>query len=147
MKGIKNTDTFKSLDADTQADIEKDIADHIASEKVVKSTYRNLDVYDELYELKRKNKKKYDKFKQQLLDKGYTSKQISEGEEVAKIAYLKSVGIDLNAYILSKAVTNVKNADTDNSGGVSQKEERVAIKSMDLDEGVKKALLKFYKNN
>ncbi|MBR5223244.1 MAG: hypothetical protein IKV81_03670 [Clostridia bacterium] len=142
LKDLTENKTYQSFDDETKEDIQSDILTIIAQEKTVKVMTRDTDRFDELYEAKRKNKTLYKKLRQQMLDEGMSEGLIDDGEEIAKIAYMKSIGIDIKEYLLFKTATSVKYADTDGSGGVSKAEKRNAAKDIEIDNKAKQYLLK-----
>ena len=103
------------------------------------------DKFDELYAEKRKSQKLYEKMREEMLKEGYTSDEITAGVEIARIAYMKSIGIDVGEYLLYKIATNEKHADKDKSGGVSKQERETAIREMDIDEKIKNYFLNQHK--
>ena len=110
-----------------------EIAGIIAGEKTVKAMVKDFERFDTLYKYKRENKVKYKKLKEEMLDEGLPENLIAKGEEMAKIAYIESLGIDVAEYLLCKKAMSEKYADTDNSGGVSKKEKREALDNVDIE--------------
>ncbi len=141
-KKLDGNETFEMLTAEDREKVEKEISNFIAADKYAKNTDENYDEYDELYEAYRTDKSKYNRLKKKLLENGATESQISDGFEIARIAYLKKVGIDLHEYILAKTAMKKAYADSDDSGGVSKAEKRAAVKDMDFDTRTKNAILK-----
>ena len=141
LKDLSENKTYQSFDDETKEDIQSNILTILAQEKTVKVMARDPDRFDELYEAKRKNKNLYKKLRQQMLDEGMSESLIDDGEEIAKIAYMKSIGIDIKEYLLFKTATSVKYADADGSGGVSKAEKRKAAKDIEVDNKAKQYLL------
>ncbi len=137
---LEGNKTFESFDEESQEGIKKNIADALAKEKTVKAITKNGVDYDALYEAQRRSKSAYKKARQDILDKGVSEGEIEDGLFVAKIKYMKSVGIDVHEYMLYKMATNKAHADTDGSGGVSNAEKRKAISKIDVDDKTKAAL-------
>ena len=75
----------------------------------------------------------YKRLREELLKEGLTESRINDGLEIARIAYMKSQGIDIHEYLLYKIAVSKKYADADGSGGVSKLEKRNAINNMDID--------------
>lgn len=134
---LKDNKTFNNLEDDDKAQLEKDIISSLATEKTVSAMVREPDVFDELYDALRNNKTLYDKKKKELIASGMSESLIDDGIEMARISYMKSIGIDVKTYLLYKIATSKKYADTNNSGGVSESEKRTAVNSMDLDNDAK----------
>ena len=140
IEALKDNKTYKSLDEEDQEKLGKNISDALAKEKMVTfSTPKGID-YDALYETRRRSSALYKQERQKLLDKGISQSEIEDGLFVAKIKYMKSLGIDTHEYLLYKIATSTAYADTDNSGGVSNAEKRAAIKGMDISNKSKNIL-------
>ncbi|MBQ8204176.1 MAG: hypothetical protein IJZ75_07875, partial [Clostridia bacterium] len=137
---LEGNKTFESFDEESQEKIQKNIADALAKEKTVKAITPKGVNYDELYEAQRRSRNAYKIARQKILDMGISESEIEDGLFVAKIKYMKSVGIDVHEYMLYKMATNKAYADTDGSGGVSNAEKRKAISKIDVDDKTKSAL-------
>ena len=142
---LEDNKTFKSLKKEDKSKLEKDIISSLATEKTVSAMVREPDVFDELYEALRNNKNLYNQKKKELMASGMSESLIDDGIEAARISYMKSIGIDVNEYLLYKIATSKKYADTNNSGGVSKSEKTAAINKMDLDENAKRFFNGSYK--
>lgn len=142
---LEDNKTFKSLKKEDKSQLEKDIISSLATEKTVSAMVREPDVFDELYEALRNNKNLYNQKKKELMASGMSESLIDDGIEAARISYMKSIGIDVNEYLLYKIATSKKYADTNNSGGVSKSEKTAAINKMDLDENAKRFFNGSYK--
>lgn len=142
---LEDNKTFKSLKKEDKSKLEKDIISSLATEKTVSAMVREPDVFDELYEALRNNKNLYNQKKKELMANGMSESLIDDGIEAARISYMKSIGIDVNEYLLYKIATSKKYADTNNSGGVSKSEKTAAINKMDLDENAKRFFNGSYK--
>lgn len=132
--------TFEGFSPEDKKKVESNIKTALATEAKVKATEREPDEYDILYTAYRTNKTKYNALMQKMLDEGKTKKQIEDGLEIAKYAYMKSVGIDLHEYLMYKMATSKKYADKDNSGGISKAEKRAVVNDIDLDSKTKSAI-------
>lgn len=142
---LQENKTFDNLSDDDKEKFAKDISSILATQKTVKAVEKKPDRFDNLYTAYRTNKNKYKKLRQELLNEGMTDGQIADGLEVARIAYMKSQGIDIHEYLLYKISVSKKYADTDNSGGVSKKEKQEAVIKMDSQEKTKNYFLRNYK--
>lgn len=147
VKELKQNDTFNSFTDEDKEKLTGQVSSALAKEAMVKATEREPDEYDKLYELYRTNKTGYNKRKKEMLAEGKTEKQINDGLELAKYAYLQSKGIDLHEYLLYKMATSEKYADKDNSGGVSNAEKKKAVENMDVDEKTRRQIREFLLNN
>lgn len=147
VKELKQNDTFNSFTDEDKEKLTGQVSSALAKEAMVKATEREPDEYDKLYELYRKNKTGYNKRKKEMLAEGKTEKQINDGLELAKYAYLQSKGIDLHEYLLYKMATSKKYADKDDSGGVSKAEKKKAVENMDVDEKTRRQIREFLINN
>ena len=148
VKKLEGNASYNDLSEEDKKKIEKNFSSILATEKMMEVTMSNGDKFHNLYEAVRKggkNSAKYKILKQELIDSGLTDNQIEDGEELAKLSYMKSIGIDLSEYLLFKMKTSVNYADVDGSGGVSNKEKRDAIKELDLDNKTKRYFLSSYK--
>ena len=145
IEDLSKNETFTSLDKEDQDKLQKDITSVLVSEKTVKAMNRKVDRFDELYEAYRTNKPKYEKLKKELLSGGLSESLISDGLEMARIAYMKSIGVDVSEYLLYKIAKSKKYADTDKSGGVSEAERKKAVKEMDIDEKIKNYFINQHK--
>ncbi len=145
MKSLDENKTFTSFDDEDKQKLESDIMSSLATEKTVKAMVSKPDSFDELYEAYRNNKSNYKRLKQQMLDEGMSASLINDGLEIARISYMKSVGIDVGEYLLYKIATSKKNADTDKSGGVSKAEKSAAVREMDIDQKIKNYFLNQHK--
>lgn len=132
-KNLATNKTFKSFDEETREDLKKEIAGILAAEKTVKAMVKDIKRFNTLYEYKRTDEEKYKELKQEMIDEGLPENLIAEGEDMAKISYIESLGVDVAEYLLYKKATSVKYADTDGSGYVSKKEKREALENMDID--------------
>ena len=146
VKELKQNDTFNSFTDEDKEKLTGQVSSALAKEAMVKATEREPDEYDKLYELYRKNKTGYNKRKKEMLAEGKTEKQINDGLELAKYAYLQSKGIDLHEYLLYKMATSEKYADEDDSGGVSKAEKKKAVDNMDVDEKTRKQIREYLLN-
>ena len=142
---LENNKTYKKLDEEDKKTLKNNIASSLATEKTINAIDDNVKKYDELYAMLRRNKKAYERMRKEMLAEGYTDKQISDGVEIARIAYMKSIGIDIHEYLLYKIATNKKNADIDKSGGVSKGEKNKIVQSLDLDSKAKNYFTNEYK--
>ena len=138
---LQKNKTYKSLDNEDKKELESNIKSKLASEKTVKALTKKPDRFDDLYEAYRTNKPKYKRMEKEMLDEGMSESLISDGLEMARIAYMKSKGIDVSEYLLYKIATNHKNADKDKSGGITDLEKTQAIREMDIDEKIKNYFL------
>ena len=66
-----------------------------------------------------------------MIKSGLSEYEINRGEEVAKIKYIKSLGIDLKTYMLFKEAKSVDYADENNSGTITKGEKIKAAQSID----------------
>ena len=146
VKELKQNDTFNSFTDEDKEKLTGQVSSALAKEAMVKATEREPDEYDKLYELYRKNKTGYNKRKKEMLAEGKTEKQINDGLELAKYAYLQSKGIDLHEYLLYKMATSEKYADEDDSGGVSKAEKKKAVDNMDVDEKTRQQIRSYLIN-
>ena len=146
VKELKQNDTFNSFTNEDKEKLTGQVSSALAKEAMVKATEREPDEYDKLYELYRKNKTGYNKRKKEMLAEGKTEKQINDGLELAKYAYLQSKGIDLHEYLLYKMATSEKYADEDDSGGVSKAEKKKAVDNMDVDEKTRQQIRSYLIN-
>ncbi|MBO5211096.1 MAG: hypothetical protein J6B80_04115 [Clostridia bacterium] len=142
MKELANNKTYQGFDAESKKEIESDITGILAKEKTVEALVKEPDRFDKLYEAKRKSKAQYEKLKKEMLAEGMSESLIKTGEEIAKVAYMKTIGINIKEYYLFKMAMSEKYADTDGSGGVSNKEKRDAAKKLDIDAKAKQWLMK-----
>jgi len=142
MKELAANKTYQGFDDESKKEIESNITSILAKEKTVEALAREPDRFDKLYEAKRKSKAQYEKLKKEMLDEGMSESLIKSGEEIAKVAYMKSIGIDIKEYYLFKMAMSEKYADTDSSGGVSSKEKQEAAKKLDMDAKAKQWLMK-----
>lgn len=142
MKELADNKTYQGFDNETKEKIKSDITTILAKEKTVEALAREPDRFDKLYEAKRKSKAQYEKLKKEMLDEGMSESLIKSGEEIAKVAYMKSIGIDIAEYLLFKTAISEKYADTDGSGGVSNREKQDAAKKLDIDTKAKQWLMK-----
>lgn len=147
VKELKQNDTFNSFTDEDKEKLTGQVSSALAKEAMVKATEREPDEYDKLYELYRTNKTGYNKRKKEMLAEGKTEKQINDGLELAKYAYLQSKGIDLHEYLLYKMATSKKYADKDDSGGVSKAEKKKAVENMDVDEKTRRQIREYLLNN
>lgn len=147
VKELKQNDTFNSFTDEDKEKLTEQVSSALAKEAMVKATEREPDEYDKLYELYRTNKTGYNKLKKEMLAEGKTEKQINDGLELAKYAYLQSKGIDLHEYLLYKMATSKKYADNDDSGGVSKSEKKKAVENMDVDEKTRRQIREYLINN
>lgn len=145
MEELSGNKTFTELDQEDQERLKSNITSALATEKTVKAIAEKPDRFDELYTAFRNNKSNYKRLKQQMLDEGMSESLIEDGLEMARIAYMKSVGIDVSEYLLYKIATSKKYADTDNSGGVSNAEKKAAVREMDIDQKIKNYFLNQHK--
>ncbi len=146
VKELKQNDTFNSFTDEDKEKLTRQVSSALAKEAMVKATEREPDEYDRLYKLYRTNKSGYNKRKKEMLAEGKTEKQINDGLELAKYAYLQSKGIDLHEYLLYKMATSEKYADEDDSGGVSKAEKKKAVDNMDVDEKTRKQIRDYLLN-
>ncbi len=140
--------TYNSLNEEEKEKLDKKINDTVRNVNEAKEDKKQMDKFDELYEVLRKygNKNpKYKELRQKMLDEGLSSDDISNGVEIARIVYMKSQGVDVHEYLLYKKATSQKYADKDKSGGVNKSEKQEAIKRMDLSDDVKDYFLKYHK--
>ena len=142
MKELADNETYQGFDNETKEKIKSDITTILAKEKTLEALAREPDRFDKLYEAKRKSKAQYEKLKKEMLAEGMSESLIKSGEEIAKVAYMKSIGIDIAEYLLFKTATSEKYADTDGSGGVSNREKQDAAKKLDIDAKAKQWLMK-----
>ena len=142
---LSSNKTYKSLDDEDKEKLEKDMAQTVREVNQAKNDKKKRDKFDELYAELRKSQKAYKEMRKKMLAEGYTSEEITDGVEIARIAYMKSQGIDIGDYLLYKIATSKKYADTDKSGGVSKKEKTVVVREMDIDEKIKKYFLEQHK--
>ena len=134
---LADNKTFKSLEDDEKAKLEKKITDTVREVQEAKKDKKMSDKFDELYAELRKSRTSYNEMRKQMLEDGYTADEITNGVEIARIAYMKSIGIDVGEYLLYKIATSKKYADKDNSGGVTKEEKKKAVNKMDLDNKTK----------
>ena len=146
VKELKQNDTFNSFTDEDKEKLTGQVSSALAKEAMVKATEHEPDEYDKLYELYRTNKSGYNKRKKEMLAEGKTEKQINDGLELAKYAYLQSKGIDLHEYLLYKMAISKKYADEDDSGGVSKVEKKKALKNMDVDEKTRQQIRSYLIN-
>ena len=144
---LNKNDTFKSLSANDREKLGNDIKTALAKEAMVKASEHKPTEYEELYRLFCKNKSGYKAMRSKMLQEGKTERQIDDGLEVAKYAYLHSMGIDIHKYLLYKKATTEKYADTDNSGGVSKSEKREALNKMDIDDKTRRQIRQYLQEN
>ncbi|MBQ4120346.1 MAG: hypothetical protein IJD45_08170 [Clostridia bacterium] len=142
---LSDNNTYKSLDDEDKEKLEKKITKTVRDVKEAENDKQKRDKFDELYAEKRKSQKSYEKMREEMLKEGYTSDEITSGVEIARIAYMKSIGIDVGEYLLYKIATNEKHADKDKSGGVSKQERNAAIREMEIDEKIKNYFLNQHK--
>ena len=142
---LSDNNTYKSLDDEDKEKLEKKITKTVRDVKEAENDKQKRDKFDELYAEKRKSQKSYEKMREEMLKEGYTSDEITLGVEIARIAYMKSIGIDVGEYLLYKISTNEKHADKDKSGGVSKQERNAAIREMEIDEKIKNYFLNQHK--
>ena len=142
---LSDNKTYKSFDDEDKEKLEKKITKMVRDVKEAEKDKQKRDKFDELYAEKRKSQKLYEKMRKEMLKEGYTSDEITAGVEIARIAYMKSIGIDVGEYLLYKIATNEKHADKDKSGGVSKQERETAIREMDIDEKIKNYFLNQHK--
>ena len=138
---ISSNKTYQSFTSEDKEKLQSEILDTIAEQKALDVIETEAERFDKLYQYYRTNKIQYEKFKKEMLDEGLTESAISSNMEIAKIAYMKSIGIDVSEYILFKIATSKQYADTDNSGGVSKSEKIKAINKMDLSSKDKSTLI------
>ncbi|MBO5019581.1 MAG: hypothetical protein J6D52_02835, partial [Clostridia bacterium] len=143
LKKLEDNDTYNSFDDKDKQSIESKIASELAVVKKVSVVEDNTDKFDILYKALRTNRNLYEKEKQKLLDEGLSESRIKDGIEMARIAYMKSIGIDVHEYLLFKIATSVKNADANKSGRVDEKEKNSVIDKMDISKKTKN----YFKNN
>lgn len=146
VKELKQNDTFNSFTDEDKEKLTGQVSSALAKEAMVKATEHEPDEYDKLYELYRTNKSGYNKRKKEMLAEGKTEKQINDGLELAKYAYLQSKGIDLHEYLLYKMATSEKYADEDDSSGVSKAEKKKAVDNMDVDEKTRQQIRSYLIN-
>ena len=138
-------ETYEALAEEDKEKLEKDITKTVREVNAAEGDKQKRDKFDELYAEKRKSQKAYNEMRKKMLEEGYTEDEITDGVEIARIAYMKSQGIDVGDYLLYKIATSKKYADTDKSGGVSKKEKEAAVREMDIDEKIKKYFLEQHK--
>lgn len=143
MDELSDNETYEALDEEDKEKLEKNINKTVRT--VHEADQSKQDVFDELYAELRKSQKAYNKRRKELLEKGYTADEITDGVEIARIAYMKSIGVDVGNYLLYKIATSKKYADTDNSGGVTKKEKQAAVREMDIDQKIKNYFLNQHK--
>ena len=143
MDELSDNETYEALDEEDKEKLEKNINKTVRT--VHEADQSKQDVFDELYAELRKSQKAYNKRRKELLEKGYTADEITDGVEIARIAYMKSIGVDVGDYLLYKIATSKKYADTDNSGGVTKKEKQDAVREMDIDQKIKNYFLNQHK--
>lgn len=146
-KELKNNDTYKSLSADDKEKLTKDITTALAKKAMVNSSERKPSEYERLYELYCTDRDAYKELRSEMLKSGKTERQIKDGFEIGKYAYLQSIGIDLHKYLLYKISTSAKYADTDNSGGVSKAEKEEALDKMDIDDKTRQQIRQYLNEN
>lgn len=137
ISSLRKNKTYTSFSEDDQETLGKNIIDTMAKGKMIEQTVNNLDDYDKLYELKRKNPKTFEKEKEKVIASGVSEVQFNERLEYAKIKYMKSVGLDVHEYLMLKIATSKKYADTNKSGGVSASEKNAAVNRADVDSKAK----------
>ena len=138
---ISSNKTYQSFTSEDKEKLQTEILDTIAEQKALDVIETEADRFDKLYQYYRTNKIQYEKLKKEMLDEGLTESAISSNMEIAKIAYMKSIGIDVSEYLLFKIAISKQYADKDNSGGVSKSEKIQAINKMDLSAKEKSALI------
>ena len=142
-EGIKDNKTYQMLSDEHKEDAENKILTALAKEAKADAEEARSAVYDRMYEYKRLGKKKaLEAEKDKLIKQGVSEYEIENGIEVAKYAYLKSIGIDLKAYALFMMAKKEDYADSDGSGGVSKAEKIKAADSIDTDSKTKNAIKK-----
>lgn len=146
LEELEDNDTYNMLAEEDKENLQKDITSKVRMVEQAKEDKKALDDFDELYELKRNDDKKYQKKRKELIKSGkYTSKEITDGIEIARISYMKSIGIDVNEYLLYKIAVSEKYADKDGDECVSKNERKEAIRDSDLDSNAKEYFEKDYK--
>lgn len=135
-KEVSNNKTYTAFDEDDKEAFGDKITSLLSAEKT-EAALGNIEKFDKLYEYKRNNQREYEKYKKELKEQGLTDSQISDGIELARFSYMKSIGIDIHEYVLYKIATSEKNADTDESGGVSNRERNTAIDRLDVSRKAK----------
>lgn len=145
MNELSDNKTFKAFDDEDKEKLEQKITDTVRDVHEAESDKKQRDKFDMLYEKLRKSKSQYDKMRKEMLAEGYTADEITAGVEIARVAYMKSIGIDVGEYLLYKIATSEKYADVDNSGGVSKTEKISTIKEMDIDEKIKNYFINQHK--
>lgn len=146
MDELYDNDTFKAFEDEDKEKLEEKITDTVKNVQKAQENKTALQDFDELYELLRKNKSDYNKVRQKMIDEGrYTADEITNGVEIARVAYMKSLGIDVGEYLLYKIATSEKYADTNKSGGVNTDEKEAAIDNLDLDSDTKDYFKKKHK--
>lgn len=138
-------ETYDALAEEDKEKLEKNITNTVREVKEAEGDKQKRDKFDELYAEKRKSQKAYNEMRKKMLEEGYTEAEITDGVEIARIAYMKTQGIDIGDYLLYKIATSKKYADTDKSGGVSKKEKEAVVREMDIDEKIKKYFLEQHK--
>ena len=141
--GIKDNKTYQMLSDEHKEKAENEILTALAKEAKAEAEEARSAVYDRMYEYKRLGKKKaLQEEKDKLIKQGVSEYEIENGIEVAKYAYLKSIGIDLKAYALFMMAKKEDYADLDGSGGVSKAEKIKAADNVDTDSKTKNAIKK-----
>lgn len=135
-KEVSNNKTYTAFDEDDKEAFGDKITSLLSVQKT-EAALGNIEKFDKLYEYKRNNQTKYKEYKKELKEQGLTDSQISDGIELARLSYMKSIGIDIHEYVLYKIATSKKNADTDESGGVSNRERNTAIDRLDVSRKAK----------
>ena len=143
---LEGNKTYNALPEEDKEKLQKNISDKVRETKSQKSNSKKWDDMENLYRLMRENNKDYKEERQRLIEEGkYTAEEISDGIEIARVSYMKTIGINIHEYLLWKIATSKKYADTDKSGGVSKKEKEAATDKMDIDSKAKDYFKEEYK--
>lgn len=114
--------------------MESELKKYHAEEKVIKATKHNPKMFDNLFNLKNKNNKKYKEEREKLIKEGYTDYQINNGLKYAEYRLVDSMGIDIAKYIAANKYVspNVKEkyADINKDGKVKKAERRKTLEKL-----------------
>lgn len=145
MDELADNKFYEALEDKEKEKLEKDISDTVRNVREAKEDTKRFDKFDELYAAKRKGHTAYNKMREQMLEDGYTKDEITEGVKIARVAYMKSIGIDVGEYLLYEIAKSKKYADTDQSDGVTEAEIKAAVKKMDLSDKTQNYFLNQHK--
>ncbi len=134
LSDVKSKKVYKSLSDDGKEEVEKDIRDAIANEKLLSVKRSSSKKFKQLYEYsKYRDKTDFEKLKKEMLKDGFSDNEIDIGLEVEKFKLLKEQGITVAEWFTAKRALSEENAK-------KNAEKYKAIQKMDFSAKDKDAL-------